>query len=144
MNQYVLDSSVGVKWIFDEEWSEKAVLLMRYFRDRKIQFIVPEFFYCELASASWQKVERKLTSVDLARDALQKFMVLPFVTYSDKELADMALDSALQYGVSPYDGLYLALAEINVVPLVTADRKLFDALKGRFDFIEFLGDVVLN
>ncbi|MBI3999283.1 MAG: hypothetical protein HY351_01590, partial [Candidatus Omnitrophica bacterium] len=53
----------------------------------------------------------------------------------DKELADVAVENAIQYEVTVYDGLYVALAEIYVAPLVTADNGILKALKNRFDFI---------
>lgn len=61
--------------------------------------------------------------------------------YADFELADVALENALRFNISAYDGLYLALAEIYVAPLVTADETLLQACRGRFDFIESLKDL---
>ena len=68
-------------------------------------------------------------------------MKLSLERYSDRELSDVALENALQYGISVYDALYVSLAEIYVAPLVTADETLFKACKGRFDFILSLEEI---
>ena len=140
MNQYTLDASVGAKWLFDEELSEKAVLLLQELKQNKIEIIVPELFYVELGSICWSKVKRKQSALEYAVEGLDKILGFTLKTYPDQELADVALENALRFGISVYDGLYLALAEIYVAPLVTADEILLKACEGRFDFIESLQD----
>jgi predicted nucleic acid-binding protein len=74
---------------------------------------------------------RQLNPVQV-RGRLQAFLDLPFVLV---ESANLILDAhrlSLQYSSSFYDSLYLALAEQLQVPLVHADRRLKDSLRGRF------------
>lgn len=136
MKRVVLDASVGVKWFFEEEESDRAALLMNSIEEKQIEVVVPEIFYPEFAGTCWKKVKKKKAALAWAIKALDDVMALPFTKYPDFELADVALENALLYKISVYDALYLSLAEIYVAPLVTADETLLKACRGRFDFIE--------
>lgn len=45
-------------------------------------------------------------------------------------VAEQALEISMRYDRSFYDSLYLALALEEQLPLITADRKLYNALQG--------------
>ena len=144
MKEFVLDASVVAKWIFQEEDSEKAEIFRQELKDEKIKIFVPEFLWLELANICWLKVKRKFSTVEKAIEGLDQILDSPLKFYPDRELADVALENALRFGVPAYDGLYLALAEVYFAPLVTADEKLFKICRGRFDFIESLKEVELS
>ncbi len=144
MNPIIVDASVGVKWLFQEPDSHQAISLLNRFQRREIKIIVPEIFYLEVANTCWTKAKNKLASVKQVIDSLDRINDLSFIKYSDRELADVALENALRFAISVYDGLYLALAEIYLAPLITADEALYHACRGRFDFIELLQDVSLS
>lgn len=144
MEIFVVDASVGVKWIFNEEFSDKALLLLEEFTQGRAKLYVPDFFYIELANACWVREKKKLSSFAEAVEALDRMMSFQLGRYPDNELADVALENALRFKISAYDGLYLALAEIYVAPLVTADEALLKACQGRFDFIEPLSEFSLS
>lgn len=136
-----MDASLGAKWYFDEEMREEADLFRKRLENREIALIVPEIFYPEMASVCRKKFQlREITSLE-ALEIFGEVQRLPLTKYSDAELADVALENALRFGISVYDGLYTALAELYVTPLVTADRELFEKCKDRFEFIEYLGDI---
>ncbi len=141
MDQVIVDASVGFKWFFEEEDSGKAILLLERFQKNEIKIIVPEIFYSEVANTYWKKVKKKLISVKQAMEFLDHIASLSLAKYSDFELADVGLENALRFNISAYDGLYLALAEIYLAPLITADTTLYNACRDRFDFIELLQDV---
>lgn len=144
MERFVLDASVGVKWLFKaEEGADKAALFIKRLEENKIKIHVPEFFYVELANACWVKVKKKLAGVSNVIEGLDEIMNFTLSPYPDKELADVALENSLRLNISAYDGLYLALAEIWGAPLVTADERLVKICQGRFDFIESLQEVTL-
>ena len=140
MDSFILDASVGIKCLFTEELTEKAKSLLLKFKQNKIKIIVPELFYSEVANTCWLKSRKKLITPAEAIEGLDYLAGLPFKRYSDFELADVALENALRFNISAYDGLYLALAEVYVTPLVTADDALLKACRGRFDFIESLSE----
>jgi predicted nucleic acid-binding protein len=143
MDILILDASVGAKWFFKEEMWEKATLLMEHVTEEEVRIVVPEIFYSELANTWWRRVKRKIVSVDDAIQALGTVMNLSLERYPDWEIVDIALENSLRFKISIYDSLYLALAEIYLAPLVTADEILYKTCRSRFDFIEFLPDFTL-
>lgn len=135
MKACVVDASVGAKWFFNEELNEQSRSLISRLEKREIDLIVPEIFYVELANVFRKRVQRKEIT---APDAIRAFDLLSSFSlkrYSDHELSDVALENAIQLGISVYDAIYISLAEIYVTPLVTADNELIKACKGRFDFL---------
>lgn len=140
----ILDASVALKWFFKEEMAEEAFLLMEGLHRKEIRMVVPEIFYSEFANACWKYAKKKIIPVSRALAATDSLNHVPLESYSDRELTDVALENALRFNIPIYDGIYLALAEVYVAPLVTADRTLFNTCKDRFDFIEFLGDIKIN
>lgn len=144
MDTIILDASVAVKWFFEEEASDKADLLMNSVEKEQIEALVPEIFYSEFASSCWKKIRNKEAAISYGIRALESLTALPLKRYSVFELADVALVNALQYKISVYDALYVALAEVYVAPLVTADETLLKACRGRFDFIEPLSEFSLS
>lgn len=141
METRVVDASVAVKWILDEPpLSSQAKNLYQLSKAGKYKLIVPELFDLELASAINKRIKKGMLSIRKAVDLQGLMMGFPFVEYSDRELSDVALENAYRYDVSVYDGVYLALAEIYGAPLITADQQLIKACKGKFDWIEYLGD----
>ena len=138
---FVLDASVGVKWCHQEELSEKASHFLERLIRREIRIVVPEFFFVEFANVCVKRLNKKMITPDQALSDLDETLKLSLESYPDRELSDVALENALRLGISAYDGLYIALAEIYVAPLVTADEMLFKACRKKFDFIESLREV---
>lgn len=141
VEQFVFDASVVAKWFFEEELKEEADFLFERVKRNEIAIVVPETLYVELASVFRKKVQQKIVTLHDALETFDRAMGFPFKSYPTQEICDVALENALHFGITVYDALYLSVAEIYVAPFVTADRSLFQACRGRFDFIEYLGDL---
>jgi len=144
VDTFILDASVGVKWFFHEEASDKALTFLERLDQKKIRIVVPEIFYMELASACWKREKKREISEEYAIKIPHRIESFSLEKYPDYELFGVALDNALHYEISVYDAVYLSLAEIYLAPLVTADQMLLKACQGRFDFIESLRDVKIR
>lgn len=61
----VVDTSVAVKWFFDEPYSAQALTLLHAFREGTVRPLAPDLIYPEFANAAWKRVARdRLTPED--------------------------------------------------------------------------------
>jgi predicted nucleic acid-binding protein len=120
----VLDASVAAKWLLVEVDSDKADALSRAWTAKRVGLLAPEILPAEVASALWKRVMRGLVPSGEAIRLQREFSDLAIPLYPVKELVDLALQLALQFRHSVYDGLYLALARQTGADFVTADARL--------------------
>jgi predicted nucleic acid-binding protein len=123
ISRAVVDSSVAIKWIVDEEDSGSA---------RSISHAVleaPDLLLIECANILWKKVILADLRPREAGDRWQILLQAPIRFTPSLDLLDAALGIALDLKHPVYDCLYLALALQRGVPLITADRKLAAAVK---------------
>ncbi len=135
MKSCVVDASVGAKWFFNEELNREARSLISRLEKKEVDLIVPEIFYAELASVFRKRVQKKEVTAAAAFEAFDLLTAFSLRRYSDHELSGVALENAIRLEISVYDAIYISLAEIYVIPLVTADHQLINTCKGRFDFL---------
>ncbi len=120
----VVDASVAVQWVLDEDGSARANALRA-----EPGLIAPSLVAAEIGSAIWKAVRRELVSRADALTAAQAAL-LPFeALVANEELHTRALELAIDLNHSIYDCLYLALAERERCALVSADAKLLAAAK---------------
>jgi len=126
---FIVDASVAAKWFVEEEYDQAALSVLA----ETNQLHAPDFLLLEMDSIICKWIQRDVLTEaegnDL-RDAFRQFPVRhhPFVSFLDSAFA-----IASQTGQSMYDCLYVALAALLKGRMVTADRKLYDALnKGPF------------
>lgn len=121
----VVDASVGVKLVIEEEGSEEAeAIFARLGGADPIVLVAPDFFFIECANVFRTRVHRRLMTAEQAREAFAILHSLPLQSVASADLVPLALDLALIHGLSVYDATYAALAERLGVPLVTADGRL--------------------
>lgn len=126
--KFVLDASVGLKWVLDEPDSEKALRLREEYRAGLHQLLAPDVFLIEIAHVlSKAERQRKLGSGQadvLLSDVLKTPPALS--RYVPLLPRAMELSRAARMGV--YDCLYVALAESERCEVVTADERMARAL----------------
>ena len=123
----VVDASVAMKWYIPEAGSIQAAALLE--GDR--QLLAPELLVAEFGNVLWKKVRRGELAPDQAQaiaDALVS--ACPLTLYPMSPLLGTALEIATTFQRSVYDAIYLALAVAEEGSLITADAKLFHALRG--------------
>ena len=125
MNRFVVDASVAVKWYMPEPNSADADRLL----SGGYKLYAPDLLVPEVGNVLWKRVMRSELSVQKARIILQTLKSLPMTFTPSSVLAENAMTIAGGLKRSFYDSLYLALALTADCRLVTADRKLFDAVK---------------
>ena len=122
----VVDASVAVKWLITEEWTEESRRLLAASIDRH----APDLILAETTNVLWKKARRgEIDPHAHFREAANLPDVL--VLRRSQELFVRASTIALELDHPVYDCIYLACAEAEGVPLVTADRRLRAASQGR-------------
>jgi predicted nucleic acid-binding protein len=125
VNAYVLDASVVVKWFLPEPWAEAA----RRLRKADLECHSPDLLLLETCNALWKHVIKGNLDIAVAREAVEALAVAPISLWGAKPLFVDAFELARETGRSVYDCTYLALAIRREHPLVTADRRFFEAIK---------------
>ncbi len=143
MSLVVVDASVAVKWFLPESGeplADEAEALLDQYDRKEIQFVVPNLFYVEIASAIWKAVRVGRVSRALGDQALVLLTEREFATVPSLKLLDGAFQIASDYGRTVYDSLYVALAMQTQSQLITADERLANALAAHFP-VKWLGSV---
>lgn len=124
MSVLVVDASVALKWLVPEVDHAAALRVLESGRD----LVAPDLISVEVANAIWKKVQRQELTAKHAREMIADFSTLAVETIALRRLVDDALDVALAIGRTVYDSAYVALAMRLETQVVTADRRLANAL----------------
>jgi predicted nucleic acid-binding protein len=138
----VVDASVAVKWhLSDEEDAEAAALLLTRFSEQAVDLVAPDQIRYEVPNAIAVATigQNPRLTPEQGREALEEFLGLGLPTVADNELISEAYPLVHQYGIAFYDALYLALAERLAIPLITADRRLYNRVR-QLPSVIWIGD----
>jgi predicted nucleic acid-binding protein len=116
----VIDASVAIKWVLPEDGAERAAAL----RGQPDELIAPTLIAAEIGSAMRRRTAAEELTARQALDAAEIATALINRMVPIPELAGRALELAIQLQHPIYDCFYLALAERESVPLISADKKL--------------------
>ena len=143
MSLVVVDASVAAKWFLPETGEalvDQAAALLDQYDRKEIQFVVPDLFYVEIASAIWKAVRVGRVSRAFGDQALVLLTQREFATIPSPKLLDGAFQIAAEYGRTVYDSLYVALAVQTKSQLITADERLANSLAAHFP-VKWLGAI---
>lgn len=126
METLIIDASVAVKWVVEEEGSQAAVDLRSRYR-----FASPELLIPECANILWRKTQRgELTPEEALLAA--RLLERSGVTYlSMSGLLERSTSLAIELGHPAHDCAYLAAVLQTSARFVTADKRLLRIIAGR-------------
>lgn len=123
----VVDASVAIKWVVEEEGRDSA---RAFLADESLRLIAPAFLVIEAANVLGTKVSRGQMEPLQAERGLKTIRQGFVELVADEELADEALQIAMKLGHPAYDCTYLACAEKREATLITADKRFLNKLQG--------------
>ena len=123
MKPLVIDASIAVKWVVEEEGTPQALAL----RDGA-KLIAPELLVAECANILWKKVRRHELSKEEALLAARLLQGADIELLPTRSLLEAAARIAIELEHPAYDCLYLALAIASDCRFVTADISLLRKL----------------
>jgi predicted nucleic acid-binding protein len=125
IRRYVVDASVAAQWYFPEALSAQADVLL----EQPGELLAPDVLLVEIAQLAWKCARRGEIGEAAADRLVNELRKVPFELKPTAELVTAALPLALHRGFTLTDAFYIALAVQSGCPLVTADRRLCDALR---------------
>jgi predicted nucleic acid-binding protein len=122
----VIDASVAVKWVVEEDGTPQALALRG-----RAKLIAPELLMAECANILWKKVRRRELSKDEAVLAARILQAADIELLSTRSLLETATRIAIELDHPAYDCLYIAQAVEAGCRFVTADESLVRVLDQR-------------
>lgn len=139
---YVVDASVGIKLFLHEEWTDVVERVFDGLSEEvPAQLFVPELFYIECGNILWKYVRRFAYPAQDAKTDLQELRQLALEVVATDSVLVNAFDLAVKHGLTVYDACYVALAHQLQLPLLTADERLINLMKGQPFDIQWIGDL---
>lgn len=137
---FVLDTSVVVKWFTREEDSAKAKKIRENYLKGKYKIVVPDLLFYELSNAlkfaglKPKEVIRNVNTLYELNIPIQLFY-LPLI--------EISLKLMQQKPIAIYDAYFLALAESLSFLFITADEKLYNIISD-LKYVKLLKDIKIN
>ena len=120
----VVDASVAVKWLVEEEHSDAADRLL----DGNHELFAPRLMASEVGNALWRKVRMGELERSRAGALAAAISEMAVRWTEDEEVGPDAVRLSLALNRPVYDCVYLALAHRLGATLVTADVRFVNAL----------------
>ena len=134
----IVDASIILSAFFPDEAQPQAQALIREHVVGRTELIAPTLLLYEVTNAVVQTRRRGRVSDEQAEKTLTSFeglkIALKPVTWQQ------VLPFALRFERSAYDAAYLALAEASEQPLITGDRRLYNAVQEHLEWVQWVGD----
>jgi predicted nucleic acid-binding protein len=116
----VLDTSVAIAWYLPESFRAAARAWQSRLLDGRVRLVVPGLHYWEFGNVLRTYVMRSEMESDLAEQIWSLHLEAP-LEVAEPERAEV-LATALEYGATVYDAVYIALGRSLDLPLLTAER----------------------
>lgn len=123
---FVLDSSVALAWLLQDEANERTDALADRLEQENAH--VPSIWSLEVGNALTTALRRKRISNGDFERCISALSALPIEVDAAAGLAGVLL-IAQRFGLTSYDAAYLELAQRRGFPLATLDEKLRQACK---------------
>ncbi len=124
----VIDASVVIKFYIPEILSDKSAEVMTRVAKGELMLCAPELLYPETGNILWKKQCRHELTPAEVDEIVDAITALPLRIESSMPVMPLAVSIAMYSGITVYDAMYMAVARIYKTKMITADKKLMDAL----------------
>lgn len=138
MTSVVVDASVALKWVLNEELSLEAHTLFSVWKARNAELVAPDLFLYEVAHVLYR--QQRSGSFTLERSWFAFLNVREQVTV--RALTPQVTFRAFQIGnATGRPDAYAAFAEDEGCEYWTADERFWNATKALFPYVRWLGEM---
>lgn len=121
MNFFVLDASIALAWLLNEEAGPQADRAWLHLKDGDA--LVPQLWHFEIRNGLLVAMRRGRIARAASAQLLRAFERFRIRTDAEPDL-ETAFDLADRHGLTIYDAAYLETAVRNSAPLATLDKAL--------------------
>jgi predicted nucleic acid-binding protein len=141
----VIDASVLLAFYLPAEpYKAQALALLGDAAAGLVRLVTPTLAYYEVLNALSRAVRGLKKGQELSiEDALEILTAMAGLELEErhvKGLGEQILRISQMYQRTSYDAAYLALAEHEGSPLITGDKRLYNAVKEKLPWVRWIGD----
>ena len=126
-----MDTNVALTVYLEEDLAEEAQKVLDAARDQAALLLAPSLILPEFRHALTKRNRRGELSHDEVLEIWEAFdNTYPLLLFEIEPLVPRATQIVNETGCTIYDAIFVALAEAEGTVLVTAERRLLNALKG--------------
>jgi len=135
---FVLDSSVIVKWFCEEEGTTLALEFRDSYLKGDVNIACPDLVIYEIANAL--HYNNKFTQKDVKNSVDSIIDIGIDIIVPTKRVIESAISIAFEFDITLYDAYFIALAKELEFEFVTADEDFYKKIK-KVNFVELLRNI---
>ena len=137
---FILDSSVIIKWFCQEEETGLALEFREGYTKGDVNIASPDLIIYEIANAL--RYNKTITQKDV-KDSVNSLIDLGIdIIVPTKKVVESAVSIAFEYNITVYDAYFIALAKELGFKFITADENLYNKIK-KLEFVKLLKNIKL-
>jgi predicted nucleic acid-binding protein len=142
MQYLVIDASVILKWFFKKEPEAiQALKLLKDIKIKKVKPILPTLWIYEVVNGFYSAILKKRIKREEAEYFVGKLLEFNFDSVDMSVLMEKVIKNSADYNFSVYDSSYITLAKDRKCAFYTGDKKLYNKVKGKVDFVKWIGEL---
>ncbi len=136
----VIDTSVAVKWFFDEPHTPEALRVLAACRAGSRRPLAPDLIYPEFGNAVWKRVIQRQLAAEDGAVIIAAFGELPLEIVASAATLPTAYQLAIAHRRTVYDATFLALSVLLDAEMVTADEALYNVARAQLPRVRWIGE----
>ncbi len=134
----VIDTSVAVKWFFDEPHTPEALRVLAACRAGSHRPLAPDLIYPEFGNAVWKRVTRRQLEAEDGAVIIAAFGELPLEIVASGATLPTAYQLAITHRRTVFAATFLALSVLLDAELVTADEPLYNVARAQLPQVRWI------